>query len=443
MADASRFPQLAFPFAIVGAAAGWLSTSFLANPLVHVTRVGKQGLAAFCAMTVAAATGALLTRWCVGKRYAYELAAPNPDALARTDTWPRRIGAVLAGGTASGAVVATLCDAYGGPTAGAVSGFFCSIAFVPVCTAVVASARRAQRARLGSLVAGSDRRAVWGILSTALALATLEALLDWPASAGGEVPVPMPALRMVQAAGLVTLAILVADVIALRRTRRAIASGLEHQNPTEIDAGGEAVPRLDLGLGEDLLARFARSGSAYRGRDRTLALVLGSPEQATSALRRAIRRGAIGLVVIGAVYGGHAAAHMRLARELYEEYRCEQGQVTRCARAAEIVRQHDLEKAIALYERACDGSEAASCTAIAELYERGEGVAADPYRALVFHGRACDAGGTASCRIAVNLLDQRGGEAIDGYRRLALLRRACAGGDQVSCHEGGWSPVQK
>lgn len=325
MADASRFPQLALPFAIVGAAAGWLSTSFLANPLVHVTRAGKQGLAAFCAMSVAAATGALLTRWCVGKRYAYELAAPDPDALARTDTWPRRVGAVLAAGTVSGAVVATLYEAYGGPTAGAVSGFFCSIAFVPVCTVVVAAARRAQRARLGSLVAGSDRRAVWGILSTALALATLEALLDWPASAGGEVPAPMPALRMVQAAGILTLAILVADVIALRRARRAIAPGLEHQSPTEIDAGADAVSRLDLGLGEDRLARFARSGSAYRGRDRTLAQVLGSPEQATSALRRAIRRGAIGLVVIGAVYGGHAAAHTRLAREIYEEYRCEQG----------------------------------------------------------------------------------------------------------------------
>ena len=35
MAEASRFPHLALPFAIVGAAGGWLSANLVANPLVQ------------------------------------------------------------------------------------------------------------------------------------------------------------------------------------------------------------------------------------------------------------------------------------------------------------------------------------------------------------------------------------------------------------------------
>jgi hypothetical protein len=109
-------------------------------------------------------------------------------------------------------------------------------------------------------------------------------------------------------------------VRALREARRAIAPGLERQDPAAEDpAGGADVPRLDLGLGEDLLARFARSATAYRGRDRTLALVQGSPEQAFTALQRAVRRGALGLAVIGAVHGAHLAADTPLAQRLYEQ----------------------------------------------------------------------------------------------------------------------------
>lgn len=322
MANSSRFPQLALPFAIVGASAGWLSAALLANPMVGALRPGKEHVAVLCATAFAAATGALLTRWCVGRRYSYELDtpdAPGADMRARTDRWPRHVLAVLLAGAASGVAVAVLCDAYGGPQAGALSGSLCALAFVPVCLAVIAAARRAQRARLGSIVADSDRRAVWGILALALSVATLEALPDWPAAAVGATAVPAPALLMAQAAGLLTLAILLLDVRALREARRAIAPGLERQDPAAVDPGGADVPRLDLGLGEDLRARFARSATAYRGRDRTLALVQGSPEQALTALQRAVRRGALGLAVIGAVHGAHLAADTQLAQRLYEQ----------------------------------------------------------------------------------------------------------------------------
>ena len=47
----------------------------------------------------------------------------------------------------------------------AFGGALCAVVFLPVCLVVIGAARRAQRARLGSIVAGSDRRTVWGILA--------------------------------------------------------------------------------------------------------------------------------------------------------------------------------------------------------------------------------------------------------------------------------------
>src|SRR5262249_51208230 len=112
MADGSRFPQLALPFAIVGASAGWLSTELISNPLVAMLRRGKQSYAVVCAAVIAAATGALLTRWCVGRRYSYEIDAPDPESRADGDTWPRQVGAVIIAGLVTGAVVSFLTDAW-------------------------------------------------------------------------------------------------------------------------------------------------------------------------------------------------------------------------------------------------------------------------------------------------------------------------------------------
>lgn len=400
MAGASRFPQLALPFAIVGAAAGWLSAGLLANPLVRQTRPGKQGIAAVCAMVFAAAAGALLTRFCSApKKYAYELDAPvlAPTTRARGDTWPRHIAAVLAAGTATGTVVAILCDTYRGPLAGALSGFLCAAAFVPVCAAVILAARRALRARLGSIVADSDRRAVWGILAPTLALATLEAVPDWPASVGHDIAVPWLALGLAQAAGLVLMVILLADALALRKARRALAAGLTQRDPDDLGEVDASVPRLDLGLGDESHARLARSASAYRGRDRALALVEGSPEQALSALRRALVRGALGLGVVAAVWATHQLADSHAAYQRFEEQLCHDGQVASCLTSAYFRQPSDPEGAVAFYEQACGGEEVVACLALAQMYEGGQGVPASPDRVRELHARACEAGDSASC----------------------------------------------
>ncbi|TKD02783.1 hypothetical protein [Polyangium fumosum] len=323
MADGSRFPQLAPPFAIAGAAAGWLSAGLLANPLVGVTYDEVKPLAALGTTLIGAATGVLLKKLCLGWRYGYEIEAPDPETRSRTDRIGYHVFLVLLAGAAAGALVAGLDGAQGGTLGGAVSGAVSAVLFLPVCLLVLASARRAQRARLGSIVAGSDRRAVWGILAAALSAATLLAALDWPAARMDEVEPPFPALFILLATALVTLVVLAADLRALKRAQVALAPGLQADEEGIAPLVDPSVPRVDLGLGDDIASRLARSAAAYRGRDRAVELVQGNPAQALGALRRAVRRGVTSLALMGVILGAHGLAHARFVTELYVQFRCD------------------------------------------------------------------------------------------------------------------------
>jgi hypothetical protein len=316
MADASRFPQLALPFAVVGAAAGWLSAGITDNPLVGY--VVSRPVAALCATAIAALTGALLKPLCVGKRLWYEMGERDPESRPWTDAWPLQTGIVVAAGALTGALVGVLCHE---PSPGqfAVGGALCAVAFLPVCLAVVAVGRRAQRARLGSVVAGSDRRAVWGILAVLLAVMTLEALPDWPAWRAGEGIPPWVVPAALAAALAVTQGILVADRRALAHAQEEIEAMPSEHGPDE-DPGDERLPRLDLGIGDELRARVG--GAAYRETQRTLALVKGTPGLSLGALQRAVLRGKVGLALIGAVAAGHAAAMTNPALAAYYAQRC-------------------------------------------------------------------------------------------------------------------------
>lgn len=325
MADAARFPQLAFPFAGVGAAAGWLSSSCIINVAVGFTHgpgfarfMPYQVTSTVCTALGGALTGLLLTRLCVGKRYDYELDDADPDRRPPTDTWPLHVGVILATGVAIGWVVTVALSAWSQLLEGVLAGAAGALAFVPVCLAVIAAARRAQRARLGSLVAHSDRRAVWGIMALALAVATLLAVPDWLAlESVGRAP-PLVALGILAVTCAATLAILRADRRALRSADAIIAAGLTTRDPDDREPDDGPITRLDLGVGDDLHAVTARGAAAYRQRERTVALVHGSADAALAALGRAVRRGAITLVIIGAVLTAHACAAAGSARWVAE-----------------------------------------------------------------------------------------------------------------------------
>src|SRR4051812_16324750 len=97
MNDQSRLPQLAYPFAVTGAAAGWLATGLLSSPVLQFTIAGQQGRAAAVAALVGALVGWALTRWCVA----------GGASFIRL----RLAASVLAGGVATGAAVGLMAFA--------------------------------------------------------------------------------------------------------------------------------------------------------------------------------------------------------------------------------------------------------------------------------------------------------------------------------------------
>lgn len=387
MADASRFPSLVLPFTIVGAAAGWLSVGLVQHPVLRPIAPAPRLLGAVFAALLGALVGGLLTSWCGGEPHRHDLAPHDPTARPPTDRWPRHVAAVLGAGVLTGAMVGSFAGGLG-PWPGAYFGFLCALPFLPVTALVLAAARRARRARLGSLVAGCDRRAVWGILATLLAVATLEAAPDWVAPRAGALTGPMPALVLLGAATLCILWCLALDLLALRRATRAVATGLVA--PEEGHSGAlEEAPRLDLGLGDAVHARLARPAAAYRERARTLAIVEGDPDQALAALRRARRRGAIALGIVAVVALGHVAADSPTAHALYEWERCALGRGEACSSASRYtersmgVASPDPRALAALYERGCDLGDGTSCLSLAGLHRGKAGL--DPDFLLVAH----------------------------------------------------------
>jgi hypothetical protein len=300
MSEPPRVPSLVVPFAIVGGAAGWMACDFLGNPVIDVAHRGGEWPAAGCAAVVAAIIGKLLTRWC----------ATRMDWHPPKATWMRLVISVLVGGALVGAIVTWGMEgelAYAHVGAG--FGVLASVPFIPVCAVVLATAKRAERARLGSLVAGADRRAVWGILATALAVPAAVSAIDWPVAGKrgwfGEMTAPWPAIALLGASVAALAYAYLADRAALARVQRAfLDQRLEERAPGEIRER-EVLPLLDFGLGEDMRAEIAPGALAYRSRERAVSLVLGSPEASMSALRSAARRDAIGIAVVLCVLGAH------------------------------------------------------------------------------------------------------------------------------------------
>jgi hypothetical protein len=311
MADASRFPRLALPFAIVGGAAGWLSAGLCGSP-VFGFRVSRP-IAAACATVAGALVGALFTFLAVGPRYRYQLDDPDPGLQRPTDTWWIHVPVLLFAGAATAVLVGVIMEERWDAGPVAVSGALCTTAFVPVCLAVLAAARRAQRARLGSIVAGSDRRAVWGILATLLAVMTLEALPDW-LGGSSDLLARLVVGALVAAAGAVLLCVLLADRRACLEARAAVGAGFSVRRPEDMEESDALLPLVDLGLGEQTLARASPGAVPYRDRERALSLVRGTPEIALAAFARAARRSRLGLLAVGATALAHALASLPAAR---------------------------------------------------------------------------------------------------------------------------------
>ena len=153
---------------------------------------------------------------------------------------------------------------------------------------------------------------------------------------------------------------------------------------------------------------MARPSSAYRGRDKALALIVGNPGLALSALRRAVRRGALGLAVVAGAGALHVAANSEPARLVFDARQCDSFDFKACARVADRLRVVAPAEALVLYSKACSSSSVTSCAAAANLYEAraagsmayGERLPPDPWahtQATYMLHRACRYGDRGAC----------------------------------------------
>lgn len=132
--------------------------------------------------------------------------------------------------------------------------------------------------------------------------------------------------------------------------------------------------------------------------------------------------------------GCHPAAPGTYPRPLPDpiallQARCDRGEAAVCVElAAHFGRQGDPKRGLALAQRACDLASPRGCVALAEAYERGELVPADPARALELHVQACLGGLAEACRNAA--------QRLPGPDAAQFRGRACAAGDASSCPAG-------
>jgi hypothetical protein len=408
-------PQLALPFAAVGLCAGWLSAGLLANPILDAALGRHQPVAALVSAAVGALVGAYLSRAC----------APHVDGAVPPYP-PRLVPALLLGGAVAGASVGMIAVRAPVPLGSAVAGMLCALAALPICATVVHSAQRSARGRMGSLVARSDARAVWSILAVGIGTAAAVALLDWPGAHTGALPAPMVAVGIAALATAAVAVLLHLDLRAARAIERA-ASAAETMEPRsnehEIEAG--EVPRVDLGLGDEVLAQVTRRDGAYRSRERSTALLLGSSDEARDALRAARRRAIAGLVALGTVLALHGLASQSNSGVAYHLFRCDRGVGGSCRAAAEVMESNGRPgRATALHRRACALRDRASCQV---LLARGP---------IPAYERACNDGDHESCRALASLLlrgMEHPAQRPDPAAAARVLRGACGRGDLASC----------
>lgn len=100
----------------------------------------------------------------------------------------------------------------------------------------------------------------------------------------------------------------------------------------------------------------------------------------------------------------------------------------------------DIERAIALYQRACDLGAGVGCFNLGLMYEFGSGVTPDPARAQAHYDRAragyekqCEAGGLAWCVNLAIMYEDGTGVARDLDRARAIFDDACQRGGATGC----------
>jgi hypothetical protein len=276
-------------FAVGCALTAWLICDF------H--RIGER--AADAEIRSIAVVGGAAAGWALG-------AAVSALGSERSAKWT--LGALLFAlpilGTVVGLLAVSPLYSWGGRVMNeaATIGFTGSLVAVVPAALTVRAARRAARARPGSLVHEVDHRAPWAVVLATAALAAPIAVLGAPEHhpyglwQDGALTAALAAIS-----ALGTLSIAWSDLRVARQAAAIARAAVELRAHHTDVADDTAVERIDLGLGEQELSRVRAPGAAYRSALAVEALVKGDPLLSHAALARARRTSAVlaGLAMLG------------------------------------------------------------------------------------------------------------------------------------------------
>ena len=194
------------------------------------------------------------------------------------------LGTELAAG-AIGGITAKLIWPAQDPWYGVASGLVRGLAFMPVVALLVWLARRVGRARAGSLVDETDRRAPWMII--AIGVAAFQGPVAYGARTIHHInPDITAALGLLSVGAIVTMTVL--DLLALRRANASVLE-IGDMRARDPDSAFPCEDVEDLGVGDDEHEAL-EGGAAYRGNPRPIRVVRGTPEIAVPMLRGALAR---------------------------------------------------------------------------------------------------------------------------------------------------------
>ncbi len=275
-------PSLAKPFAVFGAAAG-----FFALLAVASFRPAAREVSPLLPTLVTAAAGAAVAATLRGWTRLHDPQLPREIVVF----WVAALTSLA--GAASGGAVGFLTWGTDGVMRFALGGFAVGLVFTPSCLVVFDAARRAGRARHGSLVADTDRRTV---LSTVLAGVAFASATQAPAVLTAQASMHFRPLDQLLLSLVVGTSATAAIVLLQRRDRaarvalEAFAKDASWLDRVEESEEAPALPpgAVDLGLGSEHWARTTDSN--YRTSGRAGVLVKGSVADATAAFEECARR---------------------------------------------------------------------------------------------------------------------------------------------------------
>jgi hypothetical protein len=411
-----RVPSLVLPFAAAGVAT-----------LVFFAGLDGDALPFWASAIAGGAVGVVLTRFC---------RRSERGEVPRRTLWVRLVLSTLAAGAVFGLVVGAVegspSRVVGAAVDGAFNGVFGACAGLPLLATVLGLALCAERSRHGSIVARSDRRAVPALLTVVFALLAARDAGTWHLASSGEVFASWDPWAVAVAAAALAIGLFGLDVAALFRVTRIARD--RTLSPLATPGDTAAPPGVDLGLGDESVGRLAH-GAAYRSVARPVDVVLGSLPDARRAIRFAVVRDLVVVLVAGATALAHAQNRTEGGRRAAIAWFAHAGEPVACLDHARWLEARDGDGSRAevthLYDLACRRAGGEPC-AIAAARNEADGDAED---AAVERSRMCDVGDVGACHAAGALMLRAWISTTLAFDR---LQKACKAGIGAACCEGAY-----